>query len=113
MRDDMREYWREPDFWRWWWDNRMNRHVKAAIVVLVAFACATTGFLTAQRLTGTQEAKALTTRRVVTVVRRTPVDVPRNVVTKPKVVTTLQTVTESGEERLVTVRRDGRTKVVR
>jgi hypothetical protein len=104
VRDDMREYWREPDFWHWWWQNRVPRELKGAVVVAILFACGTFGYLAARHLGATEEAAVLTTERV-TVVRKTRANPTR------EVVTTLHTVTRPGKTRVVT--RDGRPVVVR
>jgi hypothetical protein len=100
MRSEMRTYWRDPDFWRWWWQSRISRQAKAALTVIVAAAFALGGYVSASQLAASEEVATFETQRVVTVVRRTPVNAP------PEVVTKWQTVTQPGTT--VTVRRDGR-----
>jgi hypothetical protein len=106
-RSDMRVYWRDPGYWRWLWQHRVSGQTKGVIAVLVAFAFGIAGYLSAERLAATPEAATFTTQRVVTVVRKTRVNAP------PEVVTKSQTTTQPGETNVVTVRRDGRTVVVR
>jgi hypothetical protein len=107
MRSDIRKYWRDPRFWRWWWEDRVSGQAKGAIAVMVAVAFGIAGYLSAERLAATEEAATFTTQRVVTVAGKTGAYAP------PEVVTKSQTVTEPGETDVVTVRRDGRTVVRR
>jgi hypothetical protein len=120
MRSDMRKYWRDPGYWRWWlrtvvipgywrswWEDRVSGETKVAIAVVAAVAFGIAGYLSADRLAATEDAAMVTTRRVVTVVRKTGTFAPPEVVTKP------QTTTQPGETDVVTVRRDGRRVVVR
>jgi hypothetical protein len=103
----MRNYWRDPAYWRWLWQARVSGDTKGAIALLVAVGFAIAGYLSAERLAATDEAATFTTQRVVTVVRKTRVNAP------PEVVTKAQTVTQPGDTDVVTVRRDGRTVVLR
>jgi hypothetical protein len=103
----MRSYWRDPEYWQWWWEYRVSGQTKVGIAAMVAVAFGITGYLSAQRLAATEEAATFTTQRVVTVVRKTRAIVP------PKVVTKSETVARPGETGAVTVRRDARTVVVR
>jgi hypothetical protein len=107
MRSDIRKYWRDPRFWRWWWEDRVSGQAKGAIAVMVAVAFGIAGYLSAERLAATEEAATFTTQRVVTVAGKTGAYAP------PEVVTKSQTVTQPGETDVVTVRRDGRTVVRR
>jgi hypothetical protein len=108
MPSDLRRYWRDPGFWRWWWQSRVSGDAKVAIAIVVAAAVAMTGYLGAHGLAATQEAASFTTQRVVTVVRKAPTKTP-----SPDVVTNVRTVTQRGETEAVTVRREGRTVVIR
>jgi hypothetical protein len=105
VRSDLRTYWRDPGYWRWLWRERVSGQAKGAIAVMVAVAFGIAGYLSAERLAPPEEAATFTTQRIVTVVRKTGAFMP------PTVVTT--TTTQSGERDVVTVRRDGRTVVVR
>jgi hypothetical protein len=107
MRSDIRKYWRDPRFWRWWWEGRVSGDTKRLIAVIGALACGVAGFLGAGLLAATEEAATFTTQRVVTVAGKTGAYAP------PEVVTKSQTVTQPGETDVVTVRRDGRTVVRR
>jgi hypothetical protein len=107
MRSDIRKYWRDPRFWRWWWEQRVSGDTKGVIAVIGALACGVAGFLGAGWLAATEEAATSTTQRVVTVAGKTGAYAP------PEVVTKSQTVTRPGETDVVTVRRDGRTVVRR
>jgi hypothetical protein len=68
MRSELRTYWRDPGYWRWWWQYRVSGQAKGAIAAMVAVAFGIAGFLSAERLAVTPEA-ATFTQRVVTVVR--------------------------------------------
>jgi hypothetical protein len=105
VRFDLRTYWRDPGYWRWLWRERVSGQTKGAIAVMVAVAFGIAGYLSAERLAATEEAATFTTQRVVTVVRKTGAYTPPAVATK--------TITQPGETDVVTVRRDGRTVVVR
>lgn len=106
-RSDMRESWRDPGYWRWWWQNRVSGQAKGALAVMVALAFGIAGYLSADRLAARQEAATFTTQRVITVVRTTRANAP------PEVLTKSLTTTQPGETDVVTVRRDGRRVVVR
>lgn len=116
MRSDMREYWRDPGYWRWWWQERTNGQTKGLLAAIVAVAIGVAGFLSAERLVGTREAATFTTQRVVTVVRTAGADAPQRQNSssqrQPEVVTRVETTTQPGETDLVTVQRAGRTVVV-
>jgi hypothetical protein len=103
----MRDHWRDPNYWVWWWKRRVSGQTKGAVALMVAVAFGIGGYLSAERLATTQEAATFTTQRVVTVVRKTRTNAP------PEVVTKSQTTTHPGETEVGTVRRDGRTVVVR
>jgi hypothetical protein len=105
VRFDLRTYWRHPGYWRWLWRERVSGQTKGAIAVMVAVTFGIAGYLSAERLAATEEAATFTTQRIVTVVRKTGAYTP------PAVATT--TITQPGETDVVTVRRDGRTVVVR
>jgi hypothetical protein len=107
MRSDIRKYWRDPRFWRWWWEERVSGATKGFIAVVCALACAFAGLLGARSLAASEEAATFTTQRVVTVAGKTGAYAP------PEVVTKFQTVTQPGETDVVTVRRDGRTVIRR
>jgi hypothetical protein len=108
MRSDIRNYWRDPGYWRWRWQNgRLSGDAKVAIAVMGAVALGFAGFLAGGRLAETQEAGTFTTQRVVTVVRKTRANA------RPEIVTKTETVTKPGETDVAAVRRDGRMVVRR
>jgi hypothetical protein len=114
----MREYWRDPGFWRWWWRERADDDVKLAVVMVGAVLLLIAGFLSGDWLTSTRAADAtFTTQRVVTVVRKTRATAPQLGVPAsrrpPEVVTLVQTTTQPGGTDVVTLRRAGRAGVVR
>jgi hypothetical protein len=122
MFSDMRNYWRDPGFWRWWWREcvsvwwweRVSGATKVALAMIVAVAFGIAGYLSAERLAATQEAATFTTQRVVTVVRKTRANAPQPASRLPaEVVTMLQTTIQPGETDVVTVRRPGPAVVVR
>jgi hypothetical protein len=125
MFSDMRNYWRDPGFWRWWWREcvsvwwweRVSGATKVALAMIVAVAFGIAGYLSAERLAATQEAATFTTQRVVTVVRKTRATAPELGVPAsrrpPEVVTMVQMTTQPGGTEVVTVRRAGRAVVVR
>ena len=129
----MREHWREPAFWRWWWTNRAPVALRLGLGLLLLGAVLAGGLLAASRLSaargGVQERDVLRTfvetvgrhvtvreqgrivRKVVPVVRIRRVEV--KVLSKPQ--TVLQTHT-SFRPREITIEGEVRTirqKVVR
>ena len=102
----MRTHWRDPGFWRWWWQSRVSGEAKAALVVMAVAAIGVAGYVGGHGLAATQE-DATFTQRVVTTVR----EVRAN--TSPEIVTKSQTVTDPGTPAAVTVRRAGRAVIVR
>lgn len=107
----MREHWRDPGYWRWLWETRIIRGtVRDVILVAAVLVLAVGGFLSVRLLTGEDPphaAEVTTAERLMTVVRT----VDGNVETE--VVTQTGTLIETGDMRLVTVVRDGKTAVVR
>ena len=115
MRSDMRRYWRRPDYWRWWWQELVSSQTKWGLAALAAIAFGILGYLSAERLTPTQEAATFTTERVVTIVRKSSANASRQ--DAGASLQPAQTVTvfksEPGEAKVVTVRRGGRAFVIR
>ena len=70
MRSDMRTYWRSPDYWRWWWQEVVRSEAKWGLAALAAIVFGILGYVSAERLSPTQQAATFTTERVVTVVRK-------------------------------------------
>jgi hypothetical protein len=103
----MRNYWRDPGYWQWWWRNRVSGTTKGAILISLAALLAFVGFASAGQLSEEPSARVLTTERLLTVVRK----VKGGVVTEVQTVT--GTVSAPTETELVTVRRNGRTLVIR
>jgi hypothetical protein len=116
MRSGMRDYWRDPGFWQWWWQSRVSGEAKVAIAVMLAAALAIGGYVTGHGLASTQDAASFTTQRVVTIVRKTRGNAPQSDVPAsrrpPEVVTLVRTTTQPGGTDVVTVRRAGRAVVV-
>ena len=115
MRADMRTFWRRPDYWRWWWQEVVSSQTKWGLATLAAIAFGIVGYVSAERLTPTEQAATFTTERLVTVLRKSSANVSR-----PDAGASLQsaqTVTvfrnQPGEAKVVTVRRGGRTVVIR
>ena len=106
MPADMRNYWRDPSFWRWWWGARVGDQAKSVLVLLVGIALGIAGYFGAHGRAANEE-PATVAKRVVTVLGKTKATVPARVVTESR------TVTHPSEPKVVTVRRDGRTVVVR
>jgi hypothetical protein len=81
----VREYWRDPRFWRWFWHNRIPSGAKVTAGVFAAAAVLVGGFFAAARLSGARASvsaltydttleKAVTVREHgKTLVRRVPV----------------------------------------
>lgn len=103
----MRHYWRDPGYWKWWWRNGVSGTTKGAIVISFAALLALAGFASAGRLSEEPSAQVVTTERLRTVVRTL----------RGGAVTEVQTMTGTvhapTETELVTVRRNGRTLVIR
>ena len=102
----MRDDWRDPGYWRWWWQDRVSGSTKFALFAALAILLAVAGFASAGRLSEERSAQVVTTERVVTVMRK----VNGGVVTEVQTVTGTVTARET---ELVTVRRNGRTVVIR
>lgn len=81
MGSQLRNYWRNPGYWRWVWRKRMSAGAKGAIVAVVAVSSAIAGYLSADWLYPAQERAAVTTQRVVTVVRTMPANAAPQVAT--------------------------------
>ena len=91
----MRENWRDPNFWRWWWRHQVRTDAKIAVAALLGIALVVGGYFASSNLTGADAANGAgsyvlqtTVKKVVTVkqhgrtlVRRIPVVVRRSVVT--------------------------------
>jgi hypothetical protein len=67
MRSDLRNYWRHPGYWQWWWEHRVSGEDKAGIAAMVAVAFGIAGFLSAEQLDAAREAVTVTTRDVTVV----------------------------------------------
>jgi hypothetical protein len=66
----MRENWRDPVFWRWWWRTKVPPEAKVALVALAAAAVLGAGLYSADRLSSSESegyALVTTVKRVVTV----------------------------------------------
>jgi hypothetical protein len=109
----VKEHWRDPGYWRWLWESRVSRDTKGMLVALLCISLVIGGYLSAVRLNEEPELTAVTSERLVTVVRKTPGGMTTEVVTETDMIsrTRLRTRTLPGER--VTVVRDGETVVVR
>jgi hypothetical protein len=116
------KYWRDPRYWRWWWGERLGADTKLALAFGAAGALVVAGVITADMLSYGEDSQTLT----VPVAPFAPPAVSEKLpeeadVTGPapgtgtvtKVATVFETVTRPGETNLETVRRNGRTLVVR
>ena len=115
MRSDIRTYWRRPGYWRWWWQEVVSSETKWGVAALATIAFGVLGYVSAELLSPTQPAATFTKERVVTVVRMSTANASQpNAPGSPRPPQTV-TVFESrpGEAKVVTVRRDGRTVVIR
>ena len=114
MRSDMRRYWRRPEYWRWWWEQVVTSQTKWGLAALAAVAFGILGYVSAERLTPSQQAAAFTTERVITVVGKSSANASRpeaRASLRPAQTVTVVT-SQPGEAKVVTVRRGGRTVVV-
>jgi hypothetical protein len=102
----VKEHWRDPGYWRWLWESRVSRDTKGMLVALLCISLAIGGYLSAGQLNDEPEVAAITSERLVKVVRRTPGGMTTEVVTETDLVTRSRTETD-----LVTVVRDGETVV--
>lgn len=46
----LRHHWRDPGFWRWWWNDVVSREARIALAVALALAAAGAGYLSAGTL---------------------------------------------------------------
>jgi hypothetical protein len=100
-------YWHRPEYWRWLWRERIPTEARLVLGLALAFALGVTGFVSAGVVTASQQAPPPLTQRVVTVVRKAHPGAA------PQTVTEREIRSKSGTTRVVTVRRDGHTTVVR
>ena len=109
----MRQYWRHPGYWRWLWEYRVSRDTKGMLVALLCISLAIGGYLSAGQLDDEPEVAAITSERLVTVVRRAPGGMTPKVVTETDLVTRSRTetdlVTVVRADETVVLRRPGRT----
>jgi hypothetical protein len=115
MRSDIRTYWRRPGYWRWWWQEVVSSETKWGVAALATIAFGVLGYVSAELLSPTQPAATFTRERVVTVVRTSTANASQpkapGWLRPPQTVTVFRS--RPGEEKVVTVRRDGRTVVIR
>lgn len=104
----MRQYWRDPEFWRWWWENRVGREVKVLLLVMVLGVFAAGGYALAAEASK-EPTVVLGTERVLTVVRSKDGKTVTNVLTEMDTTTRSSTETETD---LVTLTRDGEAVVI-
>jgi hypothetical protein len=115
----VREHWRDPGFWRWWWGHRVGTETKVAVGAVLAAVLVVGGYFASSGLTGASAAPdnsasyvlQTTVTRVVTVrehgktiVKRLPVVVRRSVVRSSTAFATLvdtRVVTTPGGVRYV------------
>ena len=100
----IREHWYKPSFWRWWWQNRVPAGTKVSLVLVAIFALGIAGYLSAGRLTESEQ--VVFTERVTTVTRTVLVK------GKPKVITEVRTTRVPVKGETITVQRNGKTVVL-
>jgi hypothetical protein len=121
-----RSYWRDPEYWRWWWRERLSSGDKLLLALAAAVFALIGGIITADWISYDDTSETLTVPVISTVgASRSGVSskagdgapltppaspAPARVVTE--VLTSLETTTSPPETEVVTVRRNGRTRVV-
>ena len=121
-----RRNWRDPQYWRWWWRERLSSGDKLLLALAAAGVALIGGIITADWLSYDDTSETLTVPVISTVgASRSGVSskagdgapltppaspAPARVVTE--VLTSLETTTFPAETKVVTVRRNGRTLVV-
>ena len=120
-----RRYWRDPQYWRWWWRERLSSGDKLLLALAAAGIALIGGIITADWLSYDDTSETLTVPVISTVgasrngdssqAENGPLTPPASasparVVTE--VLTSLETTTFPAETKVVTVRRNGRTLVV-
>ena len=106
MRGDFRRYWRDPDYWRYLWEDRLSGGAKAAMAVMACVAAFFGGLWASGTLSPDLEPVTLVKERLLTVTREVDGETITQVTAVP-----VRTITEEGETRLQTVVRDGETVV--
>jgi hypothetical protein len=91
----VRDNWRDPQFWGWWWRHQVRREAKLGVAALLAAVLVVGGYFASSSLTGADAATTsaqtyvlqTTVTRIVTVkqhgktvVKRIPVVVRRQIV---------------------------------
>ena len=121
-----RRYWRDPQYWRWWWRERLSSGDKLLLGIAAAGVLVVGGVITADSLSYDDTSETLTVPVISTVgaPRNGDSSVPANgapltppASTSPgrvvtEVLTSFVTTTLPSETKVVTVRRNGRQLVV-
>ena len=120
-----RGYWRDPQYWRWWWRERLSSGDKLLLGIAAAGVLVVGGVITADSLSYDDTSETLTVPVISTVGASRNGDssqaedgpltppaspAPARVVTE--ILTSRETTTFPAETKVVTVRRNGRTLVV-
>jgi hypothetical protein len=106
----VKKHWRDPGYWRWLWESRVSRDTKGMLAALLCISLAIGGYLSAGQLNDEPEVAAITSERLVTVVRKSPGGMTTEVVTETDISTRPgETITDTD---LVTVIRDGEAVVI-
>ncbi len=116
------KHWHEPNYWRWWWRHGASRETRAALATGMAAALLLSGLGTAFLLARDADLETITVQVVKTLGAQRAGQAPEEMapLTPPlrtkevtDVVTMFETMTRPGATDVVTVRRKGRTVVVR
>ena len=116
------KHWHEPNYWRWWWRHGASRETRAALATGMAAALLLSGLGTAFLLPRDSDLETITVQVVKTLGAQRAGQAPEEMapLTPPlrtkevtDVVTMFETMTLPGATDVVTVRRKGRTVVVR
>lgn len=109
----IREYWRDPHFWAWWWNSRVPYAAKIGIVTILVCGIGLGGYVGATGLSAVagsttgEELEVRTVQELVTIRRQARVVTrPGRVVTNKRVVTNERVVTNDRvftRERVLTI----------
>jgi hypothetical protein len=109
---DLRENWREPGFWSWWWREVVRSDAKVALVICLALVLGLAGYVSAEALSSATRTAAVVESQRVTTLQQTVV---RSVTREREVPVTRATtdvVTVAGSPRTVVVPAQGSTVTV-
>ena len=70
MRGDFWRYWRDPDYWRYLWDDRLSGEAKAGLTVMACVAAFFGGLWSSGQLSPDLEPVTLVKERLLTVTHK-------------------------------------------